>query len=247
MNKDSIYKLIGYNGEYNANIKRSIRKLLKENHPDNGGDCRIFELINEVKNELENNKVSYKYQNNVVNIEENDDIDYNFCSEMITTITKEKQICLDSLKEINDMLYKYIDEYKTDYRENIDIETYLLSNSNLVNKLNKIKVTYITLLIVAIIVFITSIWKQSIILFIIFAILSIICILAINKSFMIMNTINKNNTNRFKNYAHVNKKLRDNKKKQEQLKKEINKLNKKINNCENDLRFYNNILKNRGL
>ncbi len=247
MNKDSIYKLIGYNGEYNANIKRSIRKLLKENHPDNGGDRRIFELINEVKDELENNKVSYKYQDNVVNKDVNGDIDYSFCFEMISTIKKEKKICLANLKEINDMLYKYIDEYKTDYRENIDIETYLLSNSNLVTKLNKIKATYITLLIVAIIVFITSIWKQSILLFIIFVTLSIICILAINKSFMVMSTINKNNTDRFKNYAHINKKLRDNKKKQEQLKKEINKINKKVNNYENDLRFYNNILKNRGL
>ena len=65
MNKESIYKIIGYNGEYNSSVKRAIRKLLKTNHPDNNGDRRIFELICEVKEELENNKVTYSSNKNV--------------------------------------------------------------------------------------------------------------------------------------------------------------------------------------
>ena len=83
MNKESIYIIIGYKGEYNTNVKKAIRKLLKDNHPDKKGNQKIFELINEVKEELENNKVSYspKKSNNKIN--EIDDIDYNYCVERI--------------------------------------------------------------------------------------------------------------------------------------------------------------------
>ena len=88
MNKESIYKLIGYNGEYTANVKKAIRKLLKENHPDNNGNRKIFELISEVKKELEENKVSYNSQKTINN--SIDDIDYDYCFDMIKTITKEK-------------------------------------------------------------------------------------------------------------------------------------------------------------
>ena len=74
MNKDSIYRIIGYNGEYTASVKRAIRKLLKENHPDNKGDRKTFELINEVKKELEENRVSYNSKSTKDNIKINDEL-----------------------------------------------------------------------------------------------------------------------------------------------------------------------------
>lgn len=246
MNKDSIYKLIGYNGEYNANIKKAIKKLLKENHPDNNGNRRIFELINEVKDELENNKVSYNYKNSISSIKENDDIDYLYCSKMIDYAIKEKNIYTKSLEKKKGKLLKYKEEYKDYYNKSVDLETIILSNTQNMDKLNKIKVISVILLVISILVFVLSIWKKSVVIFSAFVVLVIICILIIHKSFYIMNKITENNKNRVKNYVGINNNLRVNQKHQNELKKEILELDKKINNCENDLRFYENILKNRG-
>ena len=245
MNKDSIYKIIGYNGEYNNSVKRAIRKLLKENHPDNKGDRRIFELINEVKEELENNKVSYNYKKNN-SIQINEDIDYLYCSKMVDKITKEKEIYETSLKNKNSKLKKYIDEYKINYRSSIDLENDLLSNSMLIKKLKNTKVLCILFLILAILTFIISVWQNSVLFLIIFTILTIICILIIHKSFLIIHKMTNYNKSNIKKYISTNSILRSNQRKQEELKKEINELNKRINNCENDLRFYDNILKSRG-
>ncbi len=97
MNKDSIYQIIGYQGEYNNNVKKALKKLLKDNHPDNHGDIKLFKLINEVKRELETNKVSYKYNDenakNIIN-----DIDYDFCKEMILKLEKELTIINEKMQ-----------------------------------------------------------------------------------------------------------------------------------------------------
>jgi uncharacterized protein YlxW (UPF0749 family) len=61
-----------------------------------------------------------------------------------------------------------------------------------------------------------------------------------------MNKMTESNKNRVKKYVKANTGLRDNQQEQEELKKEINELSKKINNYENDLRFYSNLIKNRG-
>ena len=246
MNKESIYKLIGYQGEYNSNIKKAIRKLLKENHPDNNGDRRIFELINEVKDELENNKVSYNYKNNTSSIKKNEDIDYLYCSKMIDLITKEKNIYTKTLENKKSKLSDYITDYKDCYRKSIDLESILLSNTQNMGKLKNIKIASIISLIIACILFILSVWKKDIIFFVLFTLMAIICVLTIHKSFYIMNIMNENNKNRVKKYVGVNSNLRHNTEQQELLKKEINELNKKINNYENDLRFYENLFKNRG-
>ena len=246
MNKDSIYKIIGYNGEYNASIKKAIRKLLKENHPDNNGDTRIFQLINEVKDELENNKVSYNYKKNTNSVHFDDDIDYLYCSKMVDKITKEKEIYLKNLENKNEKLKKYIDEYKVNYRTGINLECNLLSNSELMKKLKNIKVLCILLLIISALVFMISVWQNSIIFLIVFILLTIICIITIHKSFFIIHKMVDINKSKIKNYVNINSQIRHNLKKQDELKKEINEINKIINNYENDLRFYDNILKNRG-
>ena len=246
MNKDSIYIIIGYNGEYNANIKKAIRKLLKENHPDKNGDPKVFELINEVKEELENNKVSYDYKNNTSNIKNKDNIDYLYCAKMIDTITKEKTINSNNLKKKKEELSNCIKEYKEYYRKSIDLETGLLSTSYLMQKLKSIKKISVLLLVLTSIVFLISVWKKNLLFFAIFTILAIICIISIHKSFFIMNKMTESNRNKVKNYVKANSGLRDNQNKQAKLKKEINELNRKINNNENDLRFYSNIINNRG-
>ena len=245
MNKDSIYKLIGYNGEYNANVKKAIRKLLKDNHPDNHGDRKVFELINEVKKELEENKVSYnqKSANNPINTI--DDIDYSYCFEMIKSINKEKNICTSNLNRLNSKLGKNILEYKKNYQEDIKLETDLLTSSKYADTIKKTKYQCIICLLLAIVFFAISIWKKDILFLIIFVLLAIICILVINKSFFAMQKLTENSKIRLKEYVNINSKLRDNLKNQEDLKQEIHDLKKHINNLENDLRFYNNILNNR--
>jgi len=246
MNKDSIYIIIGYNGEYNANIKKAIRKLLKENHPDKNGDPKVFELINEVKEELENNRVTYDYSGNKSNIKNKDNIDYLYCAKMINTITKEKTINSNNLKKKKEELSNCVKEYKEYYRKSIDLETGLLSTSSLMKKLKSVKKTSIILLILTSIVFIISVWQKNLLFFAIFTLLAIICIMTIHKSFFIMNKMTENNKSKVNNYVKANSGLRDNQNRQAKLKKEINELSRKINNNENDLRFYSNIINNRG-
>lgn len=245
MNKDSIYRIIGYNGEYNANIKKAIRRLLKENHPDNNGDRKIFELINEVKKELEENRVSFDYKNNKSNIKINEDIDYEYCTNMIKTITNKKKLYTKDLESKKEELSEIINEYKSCYHDSIDLESYLLKNSVNMDKLKKIKIYCIITLILAIIVFFISIWTKLLVFFIIFVLLAFICVIIIHKAFYIMQRITENNRNKIKSYVGVNSKIRKNQAKQNELNQEIHDLKKKINNLDNDLRFYNNLLDDR--
>ena len=244
MNKDSIYKIIGYNGEYNSNVKKAIRKLLKENHPDKNGDPKIFELINEVKNELENGKVSYKFDSFNSEIKKDDFIDYSY--QMREKIIKERNIYTKKLDKIKEKLEKYNVDYKKKYRESVDLETYLLTNSKYSEELKMTKYSSIIILTLTIIVFIISVWKESLIVFILFVFLVIVCIYTIRKAFIIMHKISENSKKNLNRYVGVNSKLRRNIMEQEELKREMNEINKTINNLENDLRFYDNIFSNRG-
>ncbi len=243
MNKDSIYRIIGYNGEYNANIKRAIRKLLKENHPDNNGDRKIFELINEVKKELEENRVSFDYKNNKSSIKTNEDIDYDYCYKMIDIINNKKNVYTKDLEAKKEELSSCISEYKEFYHDSINLEGYLLTNSQNKDKLKSIKVSCVIVLILAMIVFLISILKKELIFFVFFVLLVVICVIIIHKAFGIMQNLADNNRKKVKKYVGVNSNLRKNQAKQEELKKEIHEINKKITNLENDLRFYNNLLR----
>ena len=243
MNKESIYRIIGYNGEYNANVKRALRKLLKDNHPDNNGDRRVFELINEVKKELEENRVSFDYKKIKSKIKINDDIDYDYCYKMIDSTNKEIKIYKKELSDKKKELANSIEDYKGFYKNSIDLETYLLSNNQRKNELKTIKILCVITLILATIAFIASVITKNIIILGIFIILALICVIIIHKAFFVMQKIAENNRNKLKKYVGVNSKLRTNQTKQEELKKEIHNVNKKVTNLENDLRFYNNLLK----
>ena len=242
MNKDSIYRIIGYNGEYTASVKRAIRKLLKDNHPDNKGDRKTFELINEVKKELEENRVSYNTKNNKDNIKINDDIDYLYCSKMIDEINEKLTIYTNDLNKKEEKLASYTKEYKNYYRDSIDLESSLLNNSKKNYELNNIKSTSILLLTLSVIVFLLSLLTRNVIFYSIFITLVAVSVYVIHKAFLIMQKVTDCNHNKVNNYVGVNNKIRDNQTNQEKLRKEIQELNKKINRLENDLRFYHNII-----
>ncbi len=246
MNKESIYRIIGYNGEYNANVKKAIRKLLKENHPDNKGDRKVFELISEVKKELEENRVSFDYKNNQSSIKIDEDIDYLFCANMIDKITKEKSLYMKKLDEKKRELAGCVEKYKKSYQNSIDLETYLLANSSYKDKLKKTKIASILLIIIASALFVISIWKKNIIFFALFILVVIVCVIIINKAFSTIQDLTENNRKKIKSYVGTNSDLRSNQNVQENIKKDINELNKKITNLDNDLRFYRNLINNRG-
>lgn len=243
MNKESIYRIIGYSGEYNASVKKAIRKLLKENHPDNNGDRKIFELINEVKKELEENRVSFDYKKNKSSIKKYEDIDYSYCHKMLNSINEEIAIYTKELNNKKRELANSITDYKGFYQNSIDLETYLLSNNEHKKELKGIKIFCIISLMLATIAFIVSIMTRNIIILGVFIVLALICVIIIHKAFFIMQKIAENNRNKIKKYVGVNSDLRNNQTKQGEIKKEIHDINKKLTNLENDVRFYNNILK----
>ena len=245
MNKESIYRIIGYNGEYSANVKKAIRKLLKENHPDNNGDRRIFELISEVKKELEENRVSINYNKNNRSVESGFDIDYLYCSKMMDEIVEKRKKHSQKLDLKKKELATFISQYKNIYSESIDMETYLLSNSYYMEQLKNTKLISIILIILATIIFVISILTKQILLLGIFAFIVIICIIVIHRAFFTMQKITDTSRNKVKNYVSINTDLRDNQNKQKELKKEIHELSKTINMLDNDYRFYENIINNR--
>lgn len=243
MNKDSIYKIIGYNGEYNQSVKKALKKLLKENHPDNNGNSKIFELICEVKNELENNAVSFIVNENKKNIEKNCDIDYEYCYLMIEELDKEKKELVGSISKKNTLLRKFEEEYKSLYKESVEIETKVLNNSFDFKRMKRIKIISVLMVVILIILFVLSILKNNLVLFIIFSIISLFCIIFISQYFNIINELIKNNKRSLKDYIEVVKEINKVIAKKDKLKKEILTMEKNKKNIENDLRFYNNIIK----
>ena len=246
LTKDSgndVYKIIGYHGEYTLNVKKAIRKLLKENHPDNQGDRDKFELINKVKEELENNEVPLKYRKKTTTAKKYDDIDYDFCIESIKNLKKKNDEYKDIIKKYRQDLEKLEIEYRDIYRKSIDLELNLLSSSKEAKKIRNIKILSIIIIAIISIVFALSIMKNSIILLIFFAILAIICVFIVESFFTTVNDMNKNNKRRLKEYFTVNKKIRENMIKQDELKNKLLSITRKNDSIENDIRFYNNLIK----
>lgn len=243
MNKNDVYRLISYHGEYNAIVKKAIRKLLKDNHPDNKGNREVFELINEVKKELETGKVSYKEQSQKDDLNSNISIDYDYCYEMIDSIKKTKNVLTNDLNQKRNILTNYEKKYKNLYQDSLNEENYLLTNSPYIKKLKGIKLLSIVLVIIMIIIFSISLLKNNNILFVIFIILSIVCILVIQEYILLMHRVSVFNKKSIINYVKMNSQIRNNINKQNEIKKEIRSIEKKLNNLDNDLRFYNNLLK----
>ncbi len=242
MNKESIYRIIGYRGEYTNNVKKALRKLLKENHPDNKGNGEVFKLVNEVKKELENNKVSFKYDFDNKEIIY-DDIDYDFCQLMINNLEKKKSELEDELKKKYEINNNLLSKYKDLYRQSIDKAGSLLNKDNDLKNLKNIKIISIILLIILVISFIYAIINNNLIIFIIFGIMCFISIILIKKYFMIFNEISSKSEKKVKRYIRVIEKMKNTSNDKDELNTEIIKLERSVKKIENDLRFYKNLLK----
>lgn len=241
MDKKSIYQIIGYQGEYTEKIKKSLKKLLKENHPDHGGDPRIFDIITTVKKELESGKVSYHVKKNEINYE--DDLDYDYCLTMIKTlqkkITNKENDILQMQKDLDDVNNKY----KKIYRKSLDNEASLLNNTNEIKKLTALKKRMIFLLVILVITFTVAILKNELIIFGLFVFFAIITIINVRSFYVTLNCVNKKNNGQISKYFAIVHRMRDYLSEKETLEKDLIKEERILHNMQNDLRFYNNLVK----
>ncbi len=242
MDKNEIYKIIGYKGEYNINVKKRIRKLLKENHPDNHGNRKKFELINEVKKELEENKSSFK--TNIKDVKNNNnDLDYDYFYHTINEIKRKKNELGNLLNEKKNRIVQLQKEYKSLYQGSLSLENNLLLATPCVNDIKKIEIIIIAVVIIMFITLLFFLLKNNNLFLIIFILLTIIGILIIKKYIVLMQKMAEGNKKYFTNYVKINNQIRENINEQNTIKKEIRELKRQITNMENDIRFYRNMLK----
>ena len=242
MNKESIYKIIGYRGKYTDSVKKAIKKLLKENHPDHKGNEEIFKLVNEVKKELENNQVSFKWNNEEVN-QKYDDIDYNYCNLMIDKLERERTFLLKEKKEINEKIMVLSNEYREKYRESIHGAEMILNKYDYQKSLKKIKLTSVLATIILIITFIIAIIQNNIIIFITFGLGCFVMIIVIEKYFDFFHKLSMKSEEKINSYIKKIDNIRSITTEKDTLSKKLLNVDRKINKLENDLRFYKNLLK----
>ena len=147
MNKDSIYKLIGYEGEYNKEVKAKLRKLLKKYHPDhNKGNSETFKLINEVKRELEKNphlKVKNSKETNE-NIQENitkEDLEY--YQKKIVFLQEQNKKIENKIEENNNNLKEILQKFNSLNEKLTNNSELLCENNDNVNYLKMFRKKYI--------------------------------------------------------------------------------------------------------
>lgn len=239
MNKQDIYKIIGYNGNYDNKVKKAIRKLLKENHPDSGGNIENFKIINEVKKELEENKVSIIV--NKKNISNSfKDIDYQYCIDKKKQLENKKELLQKELNEIKDNLKLNIDNYAILYKSSLDKEHMLYNNIDNLNRLMMIICVLTTLLIITLGIMI--IFNKNV--FIILSILLVMLVIWVIAFLKKIKSINNEKKVKLDDYFDTVNEIKISKK----IKKDLNNkkldLERKINKINNDIRFYDNIIKN---
>ena len=244
MNKDSIYQLIGYQGEYNNNIKKEIKKLLKENHPDHNGDANLFKLINEVKKELDTNKVTYKFNQNNKNNNIND-IDYNFCYEMINRLEKDIKNINNEINNEQIFINTLKHRYNNLYQDSLNNENILLYIDENKRKLKKIKKYSLILLVVLIILFVMIIFNKNIYILIFLLLIGIVLFYNIIKFFNIVSKLTMHNELKIKTYMDLINSIKIIQNEKIIHEHRLLELKEKKNRISNNLRFYKNLLKNK--
>lgn len=123
MTKEEIYEYLNFQGKYDANVKKRLKKLIKKYHPDlNSGDDTTIKIINEVKKELETGNFKFEYQKI-----ENQNNNQSFCdaSNKISTL-----LLIDKLKrEVEQLNIRIESDYKDEFK--------LLKSYNEIDKIYK--------------------------------------------------------------------------------------------------------------
>lgn len=140
MTKEEIYKYINYQGKYDINVKRRLKKLIKKYHPDlNNGDDKVMKLINEVKIELESKKGSSSYKDfTPFKVSKT-----KFSKQDVLTITLLINKLKKEIKELNQKINGcYHDEYELYRKYNSSLSIYnqiLLKRELIFKKISNLK------------------------------------------------------------------------------------------------------------
>lgn len=159
MTKEEVYEYLNFQGIYDVNVKRRLKRLIKKYHPDlNNGDDTTIKIINEVKKELETG--DFKFEDKEI---ENQNNNYSFSSASykLSTINLINRL----KKEVEQLNIRIESDYKDEftllksYNEIDKIYKQLLLRIKIANKqITKLnKVNYVDKIIIALIVIISII------------------------------------------------------------------------------------------
>lgn len=240
MNRDRIYELIGYKGEYNKDVKGKLRNLLKKYHPDNKkGNVEYFKLINEVKNELEKGKSFYK-EKNIKEKKKDSNEDYEYYQSKITDIQKEKNIIIDKISVQKQKIIKLFDKYNVLNTNIIENNQNLCNQKDSINDLKNYKNKYIIYLISIILVIILYLFtKNNWLLLLLILIIIILGYNVINLYLNIKKLTSNSNKYLLKNIEII-KDLETLKERINDEKKKLLVLERQLSKLDYDIRFYQN-------
>jgi len=246
MNKDSIYKLIGYKGEYNKEVKANLRKLLKKYHPDhNKGQSETFKLINEVKKELEKNphlkvKNSKEISENVQENITKEDIEY--YQKRVIFLQEQNKIIENKILEKNNILIEISKKFNLLNEKLTNNNELLCENNDNVNYLKMFRKKYIVYILSFLIFIIGYLLTQNLFFILLIIIIIIVLSIDISKLYLsIKELTGKNNNYLLKNFE-LYKEIDNMKNDIYNQKKIILGLEREIEKNNNDIRFYQNQL-----
>lgn len=247
MNKDSIYKLIGYAGEYNKEVKSKLRGLLKKYHPDhNQGKSEIFKLINEVKKELEGNqsKTKNKKETSKKDTDSNNE-DFLYYEMKIQELSKQKEELEQKIKQKNKVIKEFTNNFCSLNENFIKNKEILYNNQDNLDYLKSFKEKYITYILSLIIAVTCYLIKRNIVFIGLVIIIVIILSLDVIKLYTKIKKINIDNNNYVNKNFELLKEIQTLKDKINHNKQTVLSLKRDLTQCENDIRFYQNRMKTK--
>lgn len=244
MKKEDIYRLIEYNGVYDDQVKRNLKKLIKKYHPDKRqGDRKIIEIIYEVKKELENNKVSYntkKEEEKKENISSEEALNYH---KQIIELEYEKNYLRGKIKEKYGLLSEKLDEYSKLYQKYCKNRVLICEYDDKKvdeNKRAPYEIIFYLLLVIMFVIYFLN--HKSIYLIIAFILLGIVIFMFIRRLFK-TNSFN-DEINRYQKIEDkYDERIKDISRIIDGINQDIRELERKITKIDNDIRFYSNRLK----
>lgn len=241
MKKDEVYKIINYNGVYDAEVKKNLKNLIKKYHPDkNKKDKKTIQVIYEVKKELENNKVSYKPKKKEVKNKQ-DFISEEECIKNINRLEKNERRNNKELNELYDQLSNLFKTYREKYQKICLTKNQLCSFSDDLRKLVQFNIFFKVLILIFVLLLIFCIIFSNLFLLIISIIVLLFIIVEYiwySKKIILMRKKISNISNKIENKAKEISLIQD---KIKELSDHIHELERKNNCVKNDIRFYKNM------
>ena len=246
MNKDSIYKLIGYKGEYNKEVKAKLRKLLKKYHPDhNNGESETFKIINEIKKELEQGiSVKNKSISNSYKKKKQSEIkeDFQYYQKQIKVLSKKNEMIKTKINDRNKNIEEFSKRYNLLNEKLTKNQEMLCNNKDNISYLKKFRKKYIIYILSLIILIILYFIIQNILFIVIISIIFIILSIDIGKLCLNIKEITLMSNNYLQKNFGLFKEINALKDKINDEKKELLSLEREIIKNSNDIRFYQNQL-----